>query len=67
MVSQLIKKKNRILQIQIRRRATMFLHNQSRFAAELQGDVVPRNTTVLPADSCAVSGMQERSALHVSR
>lgn len=45
----------------------MFLHNQSRFATELQGDVVPRNTTVLPADPRAVSGMQERFALHVSR
>lgn len=45
----------------------MFLHNQSRFATKLQGDVVPRNTTVLPADPRAVSGMQERSALHVSR
>lgn len=45
----------------------MFLHNQSRFATELQGDVVPRNTTVLPADPRAVSGMQERFALHVPR
>lgn len=45
----------------------MFLHNQSRFATELQGDVVSRDTTVLPSNPRAVSGMQERFALHVSR
>lgn len=45
----------------------MFLHNQSRFPAELQGDVVPGNTTVLPANSSITGWLQERSTLHVSR
>lgn len=51
---------------QIRRRAAMLLHNQPRFLAELQGDVVSRDKEILPADTGPAGRMQERSALHVS-
>lgn len=37
----------------------MFLHNQPRFLAELQGDVVPGDTKILPADPGPVGGMQK--------
>lgn len=51
---------------QVRRRVTMLLHNQSRFPAKLQGDVVPRDQKVLPADTGPAGRMQKRSAVHVS-
>lgn len=44
----------------------MLLHNQSRLLAKLQGDVVPRDKEILPADTGPASRMQERSAIHVS-
>lgn len=51
---------------QVRRRVAMLLHNQPRFLAKLQGDVVPRDKEVLPADTGPPGRMQKRSALHVS-
>lgn len=45
----------------------VFLHQQSRLAAELQVDVVPRDPQVLPADPRSSSRMQERPAVHVPR
>lgn len=44
----------------------MFLHNQPRFLAKLQGDVVPRDKEVLPADTGPIGRMQKRSAIYVS-
>lgn len=44
----------------------MFLHNQPRFLAKLQGDVVPRDKKVLPANSGPIGRMQKRFAVHVS-
>lgn len=43
----------------------MFLHNQPRFLAKLQGDVVSRDKKVLPANSGPIGRMQKRSAIHV--
>lgn len=51
---------------QVRRRFTMLLHNQPRFLAELQGDVVSRDKEVLPANTGPTGRMQKRSAIHVS-
>jgi len=44
----------------------MLLHNQPRFPAKLQGDVVSRDKEVLPADTGPLSWMQKRSAVYVS-
>lgn len=44
----------------------MLLHNQPRFLAELQGDVVSRDKEILPANTGPTGRMQKRSAIYVS-
>lgn len=52
---------------QVGRSAAMLLDHQPGVLAELQGHVVSRDKEVLPADTSVAGGLQERSAVHVSR